>query len=164
MSDARTGDVRTGDLGLAKPLAEMSDRELEEELQRRRRLRAAARAPGGPKSPEAPITDAERQMLARFEKQTLSDRTAGTRDDEGSSSSWVSAAAERVDLARHYAALELKPGATLAQVESSYRALTEKYDPEKHARDPERHRAATQLVQELTRSYRLLVDRLRDRR
>lgn len=142
-------------LGLPKPLAEMSDRELEEELQRRRRLRAAARAPGGSRGPEAPITDAERQMLARFEKQTL-----GTREDEGGSS-WVSAAAERVDLARHYAALELRPGASLAQVEASYRALTQKYDPEKHAKDPERHRAATQLVQELTRSYRVLIANLR---
>ncbi|UJR81223.1 DnaJ domain-containing protein [Sandaracinus amylolyticus] len=137
-------------LGLPKPLAEMSDRELDEELQRRRRLRAASRRP------EAPITDAERQMLARFERQTAREDGGG----EGGAS-WVAAAAERVDLARHYAALELKPGATLAQVEAAYKALVAKYDPTKHAGDPERHRAATQLVQELGRSYAMLVERLR---
>ncbi|AKF06151.1 DnaJ domain-containing protein [Sandaracinus amylolyticus] len=139
----------TDGLGLPKPLAEMSDRELDEELQRRRRLRAAARRP------EAPITDAERQMLARFERQTAREESGGE------PSSWVAQAAERVDLARHYAALELKPGATLAQVETAYKALVAKYDPQKHAGDPERHRAATQLVQELGRSYAMLVERLR---
>ena len=133
--------------GLGKPLAEMSDRELEEELQRRRRMRAAA------KRPEAPITDAERSRLREFE------RTQGSGGSAGAS--WVAEAAERVDLARHYAALELEPGATLAQVESSYRALMAKYHPDKHARDPERHRAAVQLVQELGRAYETLTQRLR---
>lgn len=136
--------------GLSKPLPEMSDRELEEELQRRRRLRAAA------KRPDAPITEAERRNLARFER----DQQGGASSAEGGSS-WVAAANERVDLARHYAALELKPGATLAQVEASYRALMAKYHPDKHARDPERHRAAVQLVQELGRAYQVLSERLR---
>lgn len=133
--------------GLPKPLAELSDRELEEELQRRRRLRAAA------KRPEPPITEADRAALLRFE------RAEG--GGGGGGSSWAAAAAERVDLARHYAALELAPGASLAQVEAAYKAMVAKYSPDKHANDPERHRLATQLVQELSRSYRILVDRLR---
>jgi DnaJ-domain-containing protein 1 len=135
--------------GLGKPLAEMSDRELEEELQRRRRMRAAA------KRPEAPITEAERNMLRQFE------RAQGGVGGGGGGASWVAEATDRVDLARHYAALELQPGATLAQVESSYRALMAKYDPDKHARDPERHRAAVRLVQELGRAHEALTQRLR---
>lgn len=138
MSDGEPG-------ALQKPLAEMSDRELEEELQRRRRHRAAA------KRPDAPITEAERRSLQQFE------RAQGS----GGGGGWVAEATERVDLARHYAALELAPGATLAQVEASYRALMVKYDPAKHARDPERHRAAVQLVQELGRAYETLRERLR---
>jgi DnaJ-class molecular chaperone len=130
------------DGGLPKPLAEMSDRELEEELQRRRRMRAAKKA--------SPITEQDRRALAVFERSELGG--AGPR----ASTSDMAAAVERADLARHYAALELRPGATPAEVERSYRQLLAKYDPAKHAGNPEKHRAATQLVDELTRAYQAL--------
>ena len=131
--------------GLPKPLADLSDRELEEEVQRRRRLRAAA------KRPEAPITETERRALDRFERGEA--RGSGGDSD-------MAAAVERADYVKHYSALELRPGATLAQVEKAYRELVAKYDPAKHARDPEKHRAATQLVAELTRAREVLADRL----
>lgn len=126
--------------GLPKPLAEMSDRELEEELQRRRRLRAARR------SAEAPITEADRAALAAFERRAMG---AEARSD-------MAAALERVELLKHYAALELRPGASLAQVEQAYRDMLARYGPDRHARDPEKHRLATQLAARLTHSYEVL--------
>jgi hypothetical protein len=131
----------------------MSDRELEEEVARRRRMRAAARRP------EAPITDADRQALRRFEQQGRFEPQDGTRV-EGEPRGDMAAAVERADLARHYAALELKPGATLAQVQAAYREMVARYSPDKHAGNPEKHRAATQLVSELTRSLQILTEKL----
>lgn len=129
--------------GLRKPLAEMSDRELEEEVLRRRRLRAAKRA--------APITEQDRRALALFERSE-----AG-----GEQKSGMAAAVERAELAKHYAALELKPGASLEQVEKAYRELLARYDPAKHSGNPEKHRAAMELVSKLARAYQAIGDRLR---
>jgi DnaJ-domain-containing protein 1 len=129
----------------------MSDRELEEELQRRRRLRTAGRKPAN-----APITDAERRALARFERDVL----GGDGGAEGKRTG-LGAAIDRVELARHYAALELKPGASLAEVQAKYRELMAKYHPDKHVGDPEKHATAVRLAQELTRAYQILVERLR---
>lgn len=114
---------------LQKPVSELTDRELEEELQRRRRLRALGRgsASSGPSE-------------------------AGR--------SWIAAASERVDLARHYAALELEPGASLSRVESAYRSLVAKFHPDKHKADPEKHHAALKVVAELERSFRALAAHL----
>lgn len=134
-------------LDLPKALAEMSDRELDEELQRRRRLRAAKKTA----SSQSPITEQDRRALAVFERQMTGSSPESKSD--------MAAAVERADLAKHYAALELKPGATLAQVEKAYRDLLAKYDPGRHAGNPEKHRAATQLVAELTRAYQALVER-----
>lgn len=139
------------DGGLPKPLADMSDRELEEELQRRRRMRAAKKA--------SPITEQDRRALAVFERAELGGiPSEGSR---GAPSGDMAAAVERADLARHYAALELRPGAALPEIERAYRQLLAKYDPAKHAGNPDKHRAATQLVNELTRAYQVLSDRAR---
>lgn len=158
------------DGGLPKPLAELTDRELEDEVQRRRRLRAAS------KKPEAPITEAERRALERFERGELgragslgasassaamsSAATSSAATSAAATSSDMAAAVERADLVKHYAALELRPGATLAQVQSAYRELVAKYSPDKHAQNPDKHRAAVQLVAELTRAYQALADKL----
>lgn len=137
------------DGSLPKPLAEMSDRELEDELQRRRRLRASKKA--------SPITEQDRRALAVFERSEL----GGSGSSGSGQGGDMAAAVERADLARYYAALELRPGATLAEVEKSYRQLLAKYDPAKHAGNPDKHRAATQLVAELTRAYQVLGERVR---
>jgi DnaJ like chaperone protein len=63
-------------------------------------------------------------------------------------------------VAQFYANLELSPGATLEDVKSAYRRLMSKYHPDKHMGDPAKHRAATDLAQELTRAYRALVEML----
>ncbi len=118
---------------LGKPVSELTDRELEIELQRRRRLRALA----------PPVELSHRGLL--------------TEEDR----SWVRAASDRVDLARHYAALELESGAPLAQVESAYRTLVAKFHPDKHKADPEKHRAALKVVAELERSYQAISTHLK---
>ncbi len=118
---------------LKKPLASMSDRELDEERERRRRLRAAG------KRPDAPVTDAERSALARFEARTM---------------------ASEQDVAKWYAALELRPGASLREVDASFRELSRRYDPEKHAGNKEKHAAATRLVEELRKAHQGLRARL----
>jgi DnaJ-domain-containing protein 1 len=141
----RTSSGDSGLRDLPKPLAEMTDRELEEELWRRRRLRAVAQKGTG-----SPITEAERKALEQLE------RSLGNSEPK----TGVAAALERFELARHYAALELKPGATLAEVQAKYRELMAKYHPDKHLHDPEKHATAVRLVQELTRAYQILSERL----
>ena len=119
---------------LPRPVNELSDEELEAELQKRRRARAAKG--GGPTAP----TEGGRvaRALEAIEKER--------------------------ELARYYANLELKPGASLADVKRKYEELIAKYHPEKHAGDPERFRAATELAAQLTRAYTVLSERLSPKR
>ena len=119
--------------GLPKPLAEMSDKELEAERERRRRARANARRP------DAPVTEAERRGLERFESQL--------KNTERDLKSW-------------YAALELRPGASLSEVQVRYRELMAKYDPNKHIGDAEKHGAAVRLAQQLTKAFQGLSEHL----
>jgi hypothetical protein len=65
------------------------------------------------------------------------------------------------ELATHFARLELKPGASLEDVERKHRELALKYDPKKFAKDPDKLRAATELTAELEKSYRTLLEALR---
>ncbi len=114
----------------AMPLSELSDSELEEELLRRRRVRAAH---GG--------------------KPARRERRPAPRE-EGDSP-------QRRQLLQCYANLELEPGASLEDVRRSYRELMSRYHPDKHLGDPERHKAATELAQSLTKAYQALSDHLR---
>ena len=52
-----------------------------------------------------------------------------------------------------YRNLELEPGAPREDVEDAYKRLNERYSPERHADDPEKHRAARQLVAGLREAY-----------
>lgn len=61
-----------------------------------------------------------------------------------------------------YANLELEPDASLDDVKASYKRLMKKYHPDKHADDPDRHKAATELAQSLTNAYQSLLDYHRD--
>ncbi|MGB8332471.1 MAG: hypothetical protein WCE62_20270 [Polyangiales bacterium] len=57
---------------------------------------------------------------------------------------------------QYLANLELSPGATWPEVERAYQRLRDRYDPEKHEADPDRHRIATELNDSLTKAYRAL--------
>jgi len=93
-----------------KSVSEMSDEELQRELQRMRR--------------------------ARSEKPRR-------RDDDSP---------ETKQILQFYANLECSPGTPLDEVRASYRRMMEKYHPSKHADDPEKYRAATELAGSLTRA------------
>ncbi len=115
---------KTGELVRStKPSDEMSDAELEEEILRRRRERAA-RKPGEPE----PVLDVD---IAQKPKDS---RTP-----------------QEQQLAQYYMNLELPVGAPLDDVRRAYRDMMRKYHPDKHAGDPTRHKAATELAQSLTR-------------
>jgi hypothetical protein len=57
---------------------------------------------------------------------------------------------------QYLANLELGPGATWMDVDHAYARMLERYRPEKHAEDPERHRAAQELTDSLTKAYQAL--------
>lgn len=128
-----------------KPLAELTDSELEEELIRRRRARAARRSDGASGSestaaePQPRSTDTQRRP-AKAPSQPRSP--------------------QEQQVTQYYANLELRPGATLEEVRRAYRDLMKRYHPDKHLGDPERHKAATELAQSLTRAYTALVELL----
>lgn len=117
-----------------KPLSELSDDELEQELVRRRRARAQAQASGRRGRSTAP-------------------RGPEPEPEEGSP--------QRKQLLQYYANLELPPGASLEQVRRAYRELMRKYHPDRHAGDPDKQRAATELAQSLTHAYKALSEHLR---
>lgn len=121
-----------------KPLGDMTDAELDAEIERRRRNRTGASPtprsttepetlPGRPTAPQTPLRP----------------RTAA-----------------ESSLARAYANLELPDGASLERVKSAYRGLMERYHPDKHIDDPEAHAAALKLAQSLTKAYADLLAHL----
>jgi len=54
---------------------------------------------------------------------------------------------------RWYRTLELEPGADLVAVRKAYRRLLKIYHPDRHANDPEKYRAATEVTRKLTEAY-----------
>jgi hypothetical protein len=66
-------------------------------------------------------------------------------------------------LARYYANLEVEMGADKATVKRSYRRLMRKFHPDRHSGDPERERLATEISQELTRAYDMVMGHLERR-
>ena len=119
-----------------KPLGELSDVELEEELIRRRRERAAKRS-GGASAEEAAAAD----VVARAPREAPRPRSP-----------------QEQQITQYYANLELTAEASLDDVRKAYRELMKRYHPDKHLGDPERHKAATELAQSLTRAYTALVE------
>jgi hypothetical protein len=68
--------------------------------------------------------------------------------------------AKERDVAQAYANLELKPGASLADVEKKFAELSARYAPEKHKSNPDRFKAATELLTQLRKAHALLVVQL----
>ena len=62
---------------------------------------------------------------------------------------------------RAYAALEVPPGSDFETVRRAYRAMMRKYHPDLHTSTPEKQKAANEIAQKLTDSYKLLEKRLR---
>jgi DnaJ-domain-containing protein 1 len=117
----------------------MSDKELEAEIERRKRAREEAEEAATGKKPDDPPRASARPEPPR--------RTAA-----GDSA-----------IRKAYAALEVQPGSDFETIRKSYRRLMRKYHPDLHRGSPEAQRAATDLAQRLTESYKLLEKQARRR-
>jgi DnaJ-domain-containing protein 1 len=120
----------------------LSDRELQEEIERRREARAEAEAAarGGRRA-----TPRSSSVPPRSSSGAPPRRTAA--GDEA--------------IRKAYAALEIPAGSDFATVRQSYRRMMRKYHPDLHAGRPEKQRAATDLAQRLTEAYKILDRHLR---
>ena len=68
---------------------------------------------------------------------------------------------EATKVQKAYAALEVPAGSDFETVRRSYRTLMRKYHPDHHTGSPEKQRAANEVAQRLTESYKLLEKKLR---
>jgi len=116
-----------------KPLAELSDAELEAELERRRRARGLGG--GGGTRRRTPGT------------------RRGVRRRSGRHPGWK--------VRQWYRNLELEPGASRDEVELAYVRLSEKYHPDRHDTD-DKKRLARQLAAGLREAYRGILESLED--
>ncbi len=128
------------------PTAHLSDRELEEELERRRQARQEAehaaqgtRRSQNQRGNESPSDGAGRRR-PEFRRVSPDDMNA---------------------VRRAYAALEVTNGSNFETVRRAYRTLMRKYHPDLHTSSPEKQKAANEITQKLTDSYKLLEKRLR---
>jgi DnaJ-domain-containing protein 1 len=124
-------------------LEDLSDDELEAEIERRRLDRE--------------LNDRAAEAAARATSQARANPARGA-----SGRGRTSTPSVPVDpIARAYAALEVPPGSDFEAVRKQYRALMRKYHPDRHTASPEKQKAANELAQKLTDAYKTLERRLR---
>jgi len=126
-------------------LDELTDKELEAELDRRHRVRQA----------QARGTTAGSRATGQAANAKTADKGAsGTAHAAGSAQARKPSPDD--ELRRAYAALEVPFGCDFATVHKSYRLLMRKYHPDRHAGSPEKQKAATELAQRLSAAYQLI--------
>jgi DnaJ-domain-containing protein 1 len=164
------------------PTDHMSDKELEEELERRRQARQEAEhAAGGTRASYGGDRLDDRPPRAGVNNSTSGQRSSSTgssgsnsqRSSSGAGSSSTGSGSRRRPefrragsddgnaVRRAYAALEVPPGSDFETVRRAYRAMMRKYHPDLHTSTPEKQKAANEIAQRLTDSYKLLEKRLR---
>jgi DnaJ-domain-containing protein 1 len=149
-AERRTNASRDPDEDLYRrySIEELTDAELEAEIERRYRARqAAAKAATGP------------AQTRRSESAGSAHRPKASHTRPASERARKSAPPDELRLA--YAALEVPYGADFATVRKSYRALMRKYHPDRHAGSPEKQKTATELAQKLTSAYALIEKRVK---
>jgi DnaJ-domain-containing protein 1 len=129
-------------------LDELTDKELEAEIERRHRVRQA-KARGA-------STGSRPAGAAEGAKPTDKDAPASAR---ASTAAQARKPSPDDELRRAYAALEVPFGSDFAAVRKSYRVLMRKYHPDRHAGSPEKQKAATELAQKLSAAYQLIEQR-----
>jgi DnaJ-domain-containing protein 1 len=128
---------------------ELTDEELEAELERRRHLRI--REESERKSREAAEDAARERYTQRTGQPPPPKREPKRRASQQGPRSPV--AREEKRLRELYAQLEVPYGADFEEVKKSFRRLMRKYHPDLHAGNPEKHKVATQLTMTLTQAY-----------
>jgi DnaJ-domain-containing protein 1 len=120
-------------------LDQLTDAQLEAEIERRQKARATA-----------------------AKSRATNAASAGSPQPNPKKSPPASASARTGDpVAAAYAALEVPPGSNFETVRRAYRQMMRKYHPDHHTRSPDKQKAANELTQKLTESYKLLEKRLR---
>ena len=144
----------------AAHIEDLTDEELEAELQRRRQRRTAAEraadATGGTGYSEDDWDEVERAVgdTGRYRTTRRTGtyrRAAGTGARRGPGVGSPSVRDPR--LAQLYAQLECPYGSDITTVRKHHRALMRKYHPDMHSASPEKQRVATDLSQRLTAAY-----------
>jgi DnaJ-domain-containing protein 1 len=120
-------------------LEDLSDEELEAEIERRR-------------------LDKELDERAEEAARRASSGARRTRPTPTSSAKSGSSADP---IAKAYAALEVPNGSDFETVRKAYRTLMRKYHPDRHTATPDKQKAANELAQKLTDAYKTLERRLR---
>ena len=64
-------------------------------------------------------------------------------------------------IAGYYRVLDLPYGAEFAEVKAAYRKLMRKYHPDRHAGNPKKQKAATELTMRVTQAYNALEQHLK---
>lgn len=66
-------------------------------------------------------------------------------------------------IAGYYKVLDLPYGAEFSEVKAAYRRLMRKYHPDRHAGNPKKQKAATELTMRVTQAYNALEEHLKGR-
>jgi DnaJ-domain-containing protein 1 len=153
-------------------LEELSDDELEAELERRKERRRREEAE------ERARYSAEEAARARAEeraRQAAQARTGGAaprasngaprqppppRNEQRRPPPFVPPSLSDRRLRELYAQLEVPYGAPFEEVKKSFRRLMRKYHPDLHIGNPTKHKTATQLTMSLTQAYNELEQHL----
>jgi DnaJ-domain-containing protein 1 len=136
--------VRDAERGKRVRLEDLSDAELEAEIERRRLDREMdARTPRARPAAQPPPGTGSRPW--RDNPRPAPPPRPRTVDP----------------IARAYASLEVKPGSDFDTVRKAYRNMMRKYHPDRHASSPEKQKAANELAQKLTDAYKTLERQLR---
>ena len=130
----------------------LSDKELEEELERRRQARQEAE--GASQGARRPSARAGGESSSSSSSNDSSDGRRRPEFRRGSND-------DMNTVRRAYAALEVPNGSNFETVRRAYRTLMRKYHPDLHTSTPEKQKAANEITQKLTDSYKLLEKRLR---
>lgn len=152
------GSLFQGSDDRGRPLEELSDDDLERELQRRRARRDAAERAASATGDEQSAWD-EVERAVRDGQYRTSARGGGYRRTGSNPGTAAPGATRRPAtgqdprLAQLYAQLECPYGSDLTTVRKHYRALMLKYHPDMHSGRPEKQRLATELTQKLTMAY-----------
>jgi len=125
-------------------LSGVSDKELEEELARRRQAKEEVE-----------------DLLRRRPGSVSGRRAASQREEARRPPPPKPLTDEAAKVARAYASLEVPPTADFETVRRAYRDLMRKYHPDKHTGSAEKQKAANEVAQKLTESYKLLEKHLR---
>jgi DnaJ-domain-containing protein 1 len=136
----------------------LSDKELEEELERRRQARQEAdRATQGPRRGDARPSGSGGESSRDGGSGSANEESGSRRRPEFRRASSDDMNAVR----RAYAALEVPNGSNFEIVRRAYRTMMRKYHPDLHTSTPEKQKAANEIAQKLTDAYKLLEKRLR---